>query len=61
MERLLAKLEGGELLTEREVADVADKAIDILASEPNVVELSSPQFVVGDVHGQFYDFLKMMR
>jgi hypothetical protein len=26
-----------------------------------VVEVASPQFVVGDVHGQFYDFLKMMR
>lgn len=40
---------------------MADRVIEILASEPNVVELASPQFIVGDVHGQFYDFLKMIR
>ncbi len=26
-----------------------------------MVEVRSPQYVVGDVHGQFYDFLKMLR
>lgn len=39
---------------------LAERAIEILVQEGNVVEVSSPQFVVGDVHGQFYDFLKML-
>lgn len=37
MEKLRAKLEGGELLSEREVDQLAEKAIEILIQEPNVV------------------------
>jgi len=33
----------------------------LLLQEPNVAEVKSPQYLIGDVHGQFYDFLKMIK
>jgi hypothetical protein len=61
VEKFIGKLEGGELLTEKEVDQLADRAIEILIQESNVVEIASPQYLIGDVHGQFYDFLKMLK
>ena len=61
MEQFKSKLEQSQLLTEQEVDQLADAVITTLIQEPNLVELSSPQHIVGDIHGQFYDFLKMMK
>ncbi len=33
----------------------------MLIQEPNVVEVQAPQYLIGDVHGQYYDFLKMLK
>jgi serine/threonine-protein phosphatase 2B catalytic subunit len=32
----------------------------ILRKEPNILTLSDPITIVGDIHGQFYDFLKIL-
>ena len=40
---------------------LADRTVEILIQEPNLLEVNSPQYLVGDVHGQFYDFLKMIK
>lgn len=32
----------------------------MLLQEPNVIEVSGSNYVVGDIHGQFYDMLKML-
>lgn len=32
----------------------------IFSSEPNMLKLKDPITVVGDVHGQYYDFVKML-
>lgn len=61
MEQLKNKLEQSKLLTEQQVDNLADTAITILLQEPNLIELQSPQYVIGDIHGQFYDFMKMMK
>ena len=36
------------------------KVQEILVDESNLEALSAPIIVVGDVHGQFYDVLKLM-
>ena len=61
LQKYKEKLERGQLLTEKEVENLAETAIAVLIQEPNVLELEGRQYVVGDVHGQFYDFLKMMK
>lgn len=38
---------------------LCDKASEILIKEENVVILSPPISVVGDIHGQFYDLLEL--
>jgi serine/threonine-protein phosphatase 2B catalytic subunit len=39
---------------------IVKKASDILKKEPNILALNEPVTVVGDIHGQFYDFLKIL-
>lgn len=39
---------------------LANSAISLLSQEPNLLELRAPLFLVGDIHGQFYDFLQMI-
>lgn len=31
-----------------------------LESEPNLISIDDPITIVGDIHGQFYDFLKLL-
>mmetsp|Transcript_29133 Transcript_29133/g.28849 ORF Transcript_29133/g.28849 Transcript_29133/m.28849 type:complete len:412 (+) Transcript_29133:180-1415(+) len=39
---------------------IINKTIDILAREPNLVRLQDPLLVIGDIHGQFFDLLKIL-
>lgn len=32
----------------------------MLKKEPNLLKLKDPVTVVGDIHGQFYDFVKLL-
>lgn len=31
-----------------------------IGKEPNLLKLKDPVTVVGDIHGQYYDFVKML-
>jgi serine/threonine-protein phosphatase PPG1 len=50
-----------EILPEISIKLLCAKVKEILAEEPNVVSVSSPVTVAGDVHGQFYDLIELFK
>ena len=46
-------------LTEDEIKWVIIKSYDIIKNQPVFIELDSPINICGDVHGQFYDLLRL--
>lgn len=61
MDQHIEKAAKGEVLPEVAIKVICAKVKEILALEPNVVEVYSPVTVVGDVHGQFYDLIELFR
>lgn len=57
IERLMRK----ELLAEGAIKEICEKTKELLMRESNVVHISAPVTVVGDIHGQFYDLLEIFR
>lgn len=39
--------------------DIVKKASELLENEPNLLKLSDPITVVGDIHGQYFDLVKL--
>ena len=46
-------------LSEREVFTVIEKSFPIIQNEPSMLELEPPLYICGDIHGQFYDLLRV--
>jgi serine/threonine-protein phosphatase PPG1 len=61
VDKCIAKLEAGKLLTEFEVKYICEKVRELLLEEANVQDVKAPVTIVGDVHGQFYDVKEMFR
>merc|ERR1719399_2485135 len=40
--------------------DLIRRASELFSAEPNLLKLKDPITVVGDLHGQYYDFVKML-
>jgi hypothetical protein len=46
-------------LTKDDVRKIVEKATEIFATEENVLTVDAPVAVCGDIHGQYYDLLKL--
>lgn len=46
-------------LTEQEVRTLCNRAREIFMSQPILLELEAPLKVCGDVHGQYFDLLRL--
>ncbi|KAM0685944.1 sporulation-induced protein [Conglomerata obtusa] len=59
MNDILLKLINFQDLTINEIKNICTLVTELLIYEPNILHISSPVNVVGDIHGQFYDLLNM--
>jgi len=48
------------LLSEADALEMINRAAAILRKEPNLMRLNDPITVCGDIHGQFFDLLKLL-
>jgi len=55
IDKSIESLRKGLLIDERSAIMVCCLAVDILAGEPQVLRITAPVTVCGDIHGQFYD------
>ncbi|KAF9476233.1 Metallo-dependent phosphatase [Pholiota conissans] len=46
-------------LKESQALHILEEATNIFSREPNMVQLRSPVTICGDIHGQYYDLMKM--
>jgi len=46
-------------LTETEIRHLCNKSRDVFISQPILLELEAPIKIVGDIHGQYYDLLRL--
>lgn len=46
-------------LSEEQALYIIESTTKLLASEPNLLELDAPLTICGDIHGQYYDLMKL--
>ena len=51
----------GGLLHKDAFMKICEKATAVLKKEPNVVRVQGKVVIVGDIHGQYYDLLNILR
>ncbi|KAJ8584056.1 Metallo-dependent phosphatase [Rhizopogon salebrosus TDB-379] len=47
-------------LTEAQALYILQQATNLLSGEPNLVNVESPVTICGDIHGQYYDLMKLL-
>ncbi|KAI6659015.1 Serine:threonine protein phosphatase 2A [Oopsacas minuta] len=61
IDKWIEKLYTCQILEEKEVKQLCDKAKEILSKESNVIEVNSPITVCGDLFGHFHDLLEVFK
>jgi len=54
-------LKGGECVSEKELRQLCQYVSELLMEESNVQPVVSPVTIVGDLHGQFFDLLNLLK
>ncbi|WFD32153.1 protein-serine/threonine phosphatase [Malassezia sp. CBS 17886] len=61
LDACIEKLLNKQLLVDTVLKEICQKTKELLMQESNVVHISAPVTVVGDIHGQFYDLIEIFR
>jgi hypothetical protein len=56
LDKHIEKLSNGNLLDEKELLQVINLSLDYYSYVSNIINISAPITVVGDIHGQFVIF-----
>lgn len=59
IEEMKDTLKQGKILHEADLKKLCGRVKEIMSKEENVLHLSSPLTIIGDIHGQFYDLLEI--
>lgn len=59
-EAILERTLKGTIPLESELTMLCAKAQEIMQKEPNVLRVTTPLAIVGDIHGQYYDLLALL-
>ncbi|KAJ1974470.1 putative serine/threonine protein phosphatase [Dimargaris xerosporica] len=61
LDKCIAALHSGQSLSSRSVYSLCERVKELFYHESNVLHIGAPVTVVGDIHGQFYDLLELLR
>lgn len=61
VDKCIETLKSGECVTEQELKLLCQLVSELLMEESNVQPVLSPVTIVGDLHGQFFDLLNLLK